>query len=294
MTTTHVERSHFVHVNGIQMHYVAVGEGPMVVLLHGFPETHRSWDLQVPALVQAGFRVITPDLRGYGSTDRPQKGYELESLGGDIVALIDAVSKEPVSLVGHDWGGAVAWHVASRHPDKLERLVVLNCPHPVRMLEVLLSDPDQIRRSWYMLFFQLPMLPEWWLTKDDGANLVRLFRASFRRSKMPPPGILEASRKAMLEPGASRAAIAYYRDAPRGWLHPLRMGKVRRSYLPMDLPVTLIWGQGDVALGERLIEGTERFARRLVVIRIPKAGHFVHQEEPDMVNGHLIQRLRGP
>jgi pimeloyl-ACP methyl ester carboxylesterase len=276
----------------MQMHFVAAGEGPVVVLLHGFPETHRSWDLQVPALVQAGFRVITPDLRGYGSTDRPRNGYELQNLGRDIVALIHAVSKEPVSLVGHDWGGAVAWHVASRHPLELERLVVLNCPHPVRMLEALLSDPDQLRRSWYMFFFQLPMLPEWWLTKDEGANLVRLFRASFRSPRKPPPEILEASRKSLLEPGASRAAIAYYRHALRSWFHPLRMGKVRRSYPSIDAPVTLIWGQGDVALGERLIDGTERFARRLEVVRIPGAGHFVHQEEPDLVNEHLIERLR--
>lgn len=292
MTTTHAGRHHFVRVNGIQMHYVAAGQGPVVVLLHGFPETHRSWDLQVPALVNAGFRVITPDLRGFGSTDRPCLGYELQNLGRDILALINTVAKGPVSLVGHDWGGAVAWHVASHHPDKLDRLVILNCPHPVRMFESLLADPEQILRSWYMFFFQLPILPEWWLTKDDGANLVRLFRASFRRPRTPQPGILEASRRALLEPGASRAAIAYYRYALRGWFHPLRMGKVRRSYGPIDLPVTMIWGQGDAALGERLIDGTERFAKRLEVLRIPGAGHFVHQEEPDVVNGHLIERLR--
>jgi len=300
--STRIQTSHFVHVNKIQMHYAAAGVGPTVVLLHGFPETHRSWDLQVPALVEAGFRVITPDLRGYGSTDRPRRGYELENLGRDIAELIDVVTAEAQSpqsstdqavfLVGHDWGGAVAWQVATRYPEKLRRLIVLNCPHPVRMAEALVSDRDQLARSWYMFFFQLPLLPEWWLTKKDGANLTRLFRANFSRPHTPPPDILEASRQALMEPGAAGAAIAYYRFALRSWFHPLRWKKNLQSYGPIGVPVSVIWGERDIALGKSLLEGSERFAPDLEVLPVPNAGHFVHQEQPDIVNARLLEVLR--
>jgi len=302
--------SHFVHVNDIQMHYVDRGTGPIVVLLHGFPETHRSWDLQVPSLVDAGFRVITPDLRGYGSTDRPRRGYELDNLGRDIAELIDVIAEPSqrtqsskvdgvdegptarVFLVGHDWGGAVAWHVATRYPEKLRKLVVLNCPHPVRMAEALLSDVDQLKRSWYMFFFQLPLLAEWWLTKNDGSNLTRLFRANFSRPHAPPSEILEASRQALMEPDAARAAVAYYRYALRSWFNPLRMKQIMRSYGPIRVPVAVIWGERDIALGRRLLEGTERFAHELDIVPVPGAGHFVHQEEPDVVNATLREIFR--
>jgi pimeloyl-ACP methyl ester carboxylesterase len=143
-----------------------------------------------------------------------------------------------------------------------------------------------------MLFFQLPLLPEWWLTKNEGANLVRLFRASFRRPHEPPAEILEASRRALLEPGAARAAIAYYRHAARGPFHPLHLRALRASYAPIRVPVSILWGLQDSALGESLLEGSERFAPDLEVHRIPDAGHFVHQEQPDTVNRRLLAILR--
>ncbi len=273
------------------MHYVAAGLGPLVILLHGFPETHRSWDFQVPALVDAGFRTITPDLRGYGSTERPRDGYDLGTLGRDIAALIDHVAEAPVFLVGHDWGGAVAWHVATRFPERLRRVVVLNCPHPARFAEALATDPDQLRRSWYMLFFQLPVLPEWWLTRRDGANLVRLFRSGFRHPHAAPSAIAEASRRALIEPDAARAAIGYYRAALRPGVHPWRLRKALRSYGAIRVPVTIIWGRNDPALATRLVDGTERFAPDLDVTLVPGAGHFVHQEKPETVNSLLVDAL---
>lgn len=289
----HTLTSRFVRTNGIQMHYAEAGDGPAVVLLHGFPETHRSWLHQVPALVDAGFRVVTPDLRGYGSTDRPRHGYDVEVLGEDVAGLIESVAGGPVGLVGHDWGGAVAWQAATRHPELLRKLVVLNCPHPVRLAEALVSDLGQIRRSWYMFFFQLPMLPEWWLTRDDGANVERLFRASFRRPHRPSEEIVEASRRALLEPDAARAAIDYYRAAFRKRFRPRAYREALRSYGPVRVPVTVIWGEEDIALGIDLLQGTERFAEDLEILRVPGAGHFVHQEKPDEVNPRLVGALRG-
>jgi pimeloyl-ACP methyl ester carboxylesterase len=278
-------------VQGIRMRYATSGEGPTVVMLHGFPETHRSWDLQVPDLVRAGFRVVRPDLRGYGDTDHPPGGYDIATLGNDVAALIESLDAGPVVLVGHDWGGAIAWFVASRHPELLTRLVILNCPHPVLMARALVSDPMQRRRSWYMFFFQLPRLPELWLTGRDGRNIRSLFRASTTGSRRPPPELVEASRRALLAPGAATCAIAYYRTAMHEVFPPWRFRRYRSQFGRIEVPVTVLWGENDSALGIGLLAGTREYAPRLDVRRITDAGHFVHQEQPEEVNRLLLECL---
>ncbi len=167
---------HYLRANGIRLHYATAGAGRPVVLLHGFPETHRSWDHQLPFLAEHGFRVIAPDLRGYGESDRPHGGYDLDSLADDVAGLIDGACGGRAALVGHDWGGAIAWHTAARHPAKLESVVVMDCPHPALMARALRTNRRQLRRSWYMFFFQLPLLPAWWLAKNGGANLGAMWR----------------------------------------------------------------------------------------------------------------------
>jgi epoxide hydrolase 4 len=274
----------------IPLHHVSAGSGPPVILLHGFPETHRSWDLQRAALVAAGHRVITPDLRGYGGSEAPRAGYDLDTLAGDVVALIDALGERRVNLVGHDWGGAIAWHLATHHAQRLERVVILDCPHPAVMARALQRNRVQRRRSWYMFFFQLPVLPELWLGKKDGYNLERMFRAGSPGEHAVPRALIEAQKRALLAPGRLRPALAYYRTAFRRGLPDMVRG-ARQPFRPIDLPVTLIWGEHDSCLGLELIDGTERFATRLSVHRIPNAGHFVHQERPDEVNRLLIGAL---
>ncbi len=279
-----------VSVNGIKMHAAIAGSGQPVMMLHGFPETHRSWDLQIPALVERGFRVIVPDLRGYGASDRPAQGYDLDTLARDVVELSRVVAKQPVALVGHDWGGAITWHVASHHPDAITRAVVLDCPHPALMARALRSNRAQIRRSWYMFFFQLPRLPERWLSRHGGDNIARMFREGSPGAGDAPPEIVDAERRALLEPGALTAALAYYRTAFRDNARQLVSG-AEPQYPVIDKPVTLLWGEADSCLGLELIDGTERFARSLSVHRVPRAGHFVHQERPDLVNRLLLQAL---
>jgi epoxide hydrolase 4 len=278
-------------VNGIRLFYAEAGSGPPVVLLHGFPETHRSWDLQVPALVAAGFRVIAPDLRGYGRSERTRGGYELENLARDVVGLIDALGLESVRLVGHDWGGAITWLVASLHPDRLERAVIIDCPHPSVMARALRVNARQRRRSWYMFFFQLPLLPERWLARNDGRNIERMFRAGSPGASAVPRELILAEKRALLEPGALGAALAYYRTAFRSGLLPMLRGG-GPEFPPIDLPVCLIWGEADSCLGLELIDGTERWARRLRVEKVAQAGHFVHQERPELVNRILLDALR--
>ncbi len=285
--TTYFETS----VQGIRMRCASSGTGATVILLHGFPETHRSWDLQVPALVAAGYRVIRPDLRGYGGTDKPRDGYDIDTLGGDIAALIRTLDAGPVVLVGHDWGGAIAWYVASRYPGLVRRLIILNCPHPVIMAKAVLKDPGQARRSWYMFFFQIPRLPEHWLTMRKGRNITRLFRASSSGTRRPPRELTEYSRQSLLEPGAARAAIAYYRAALRDVFPPWRFRRYRRRFARVEVPVTVLWGVEDTALGVRLLDGLEEFAPGAQVHRIADAGHFVHQERPDLVNRLMLASL---
>src|SRR5947208_9098506 len=161
-----------VAINGVRLHCVVEGEGPLVLLLHGFPETSRAWRKQIPALAER-FRVVAPDLRGYGTSDKPKgiAAYRTSVLADDIVGLIHAFDAQRAHVVGHDWGGAVAWATAIEHPEAVDRLVVLNCPHPVVMARALRSNLAQVRKSWYMFAFQLPWLPEWALRRDGARAL---------------------------------------------------------------------------------------------------------------------------
>ncbi|MEB2311780.1 MAG: alpha/beta hydrolase [Sorangiineae bacterium] len=276
-------------VNGLRLFYAEHGEGAPVLLLHGFPETHRSWDLQLPALAQAGYRAITPDLRGYGQTEAPKRGYDLDTLSRDVAELIEHAGAGKVSLVGHDWGGAVAWHVATRYPEKLDRLIVIDCPHPVLMARALRSNLRQLRRSWYMFFFQLPELPERLLAARGGARLRSIFHEHPR-----PASIVDATAQALSQPGALRGPLAYYRTMFRRGIPDLVRGRFEEGYRPIELPVTVIWGDEDEALGTELIDGTERFAPDLEVHIVKGAGHFVHQERPDEVNALLLAALARP
>ena len=148
-------------INDLNFHYVEAGEGPLVILLHGFPEFWISWRHQIPALVEAGYRVIAPDMRGYNLTDSPSRvsHYKIDLLASDVVALIQHAGEQKSHVVGHDWGAAVAWHVAMRYPERVNQLAILNGPHP-KVFEKGIWRPSQLIKSWYMFFFQIPLLPE--------------------------------------------------------------------------------------------------------------------------------------
>ena len=286
------ERHGFVTTDGVRLHYTERGEGPAVVMLHGFPDTRRSFELQVPALLQAGYRVITPDLRGYGESDRPPAGYDLDSLTNDICGLVEHLGA-PLRIVGHDWGGGIAWHLASRHPRCVSRLVILNAPHPVIMARALQSNRRQIRRSWYFFFFQLPKIPERWLTKDRGRNIGRMFRVGSPAQHDAPTSIVDEARRALTEPGAIGPPVEYYRASVRGGLLPTRRREFEAQYAgkTVDCPVTIIWGTHDTCLGTELLDGTERYAPGVTIHRIDDAGHFVHQERASAVNPLLLDAL---
>lgn len=255
---------------------------PTVLCLHGFPELAVSWREQLAGLSDS-FRVVAPDMRGYGGTDAPSKvrDYDLDILTRDVVELIDALGVDKVHLVGHDWGGAIAWEVGQRHGDRLHTLSVINCP-PAQVMLKQLRRFDQLRRSWYMLFFQLPYVPERMLTKDPEATVPRVFRGNARNTAPFTQAALEPYVRQLRDRGLP--GINYYRAAARRW--PRRLSRI-------DVPTRLIWGLRDPALGPWFADPTlyehwvTSFDRRL----LEDAGHYPQIEAPDEVNAALREHF---
>lgn len=275
-------------VNGVRLHYVEAGQGPLVVLLHGFPEFWYAWRHQIPALTAAGFRVIALDQRGYNTSAKPAgvAAYRLERLVDDVVGIIHAAGEDHAVIVGHDWGGAIAWSLAMRHPETVHRLIVLNGPHPRRVFEEF-RTAAQLRKSWYIFFFQLPWLPEWLLRRGNYRALdIVLSRDPVRAGAFTAADIA-AYRTALAQPGALTAAINYYRALFRRNLFDLY-----REQRRIDCPTLLIWGEQDRYLGLRFTENLERWVSALTVARIPGASHWVQADAPERVNALLLDFLR--
>jgi pimeloyl-ACP methyl ester carboxylesterase len=274
-------------VNGVRLHYVTAGKGPLVVLLHGFPELWYAWRLQIPALAAAGFRVAAPDMRGYNLSSKPAgvPSYRINRLTGDVAALIRHLGEERAHVVGHDWGGGVAWNVPRHHPEVVDRLVILNSPHK-RALVRELKTLSQMRKSWYMLFFQLPVLPEANIRAFDYALVRRILRKDPVRKDAFTEEDIDAYVKALDQPGALTAAINYYRALPLG--EEPGSAKSRN----VECPTLVIWGEQDSYLGVKLTEGLEEWVPRVRVERIPDASHWVQADAPDLVNRLMIDFLR--
>jgi pimeloyl-ACP methyl ester carboxylesterase len=291
MRLSDLEITHrFATVNGIRMHYVEKGTGPLVVLLHGFPENWWSWRYQIDPLVRAGYRVVAPDQRGYNDTD-PKSPYDVDTLARDARDLIRAAGAERATVISHDWGGAVAWRLAAMHPEVCERLVVMNCPHPAIMARALTGKPSQMRRSWYMYFFMLPFAPEYLLTRDGGRNVAHMLRAqaidpsNFGDDEIRP--FIDAIRK----PGHATAMVNWYRTAMKAGL---KQPGTPPHYPVVDCPTLILWALNDKALGyDDLVPGTERYASHLEIRTLDQCGHFLQQEQPDRVNDALLKWL-GP
>ncbi len=277
-------------VSGLRLHYVEAGRGPLVLLLHGFPEFWYAWRHQIPALASAGFRVLAPDLRGYNDSGKPPgvEAYRLDLLAGDVAGLIAHAGAVRAHVVGHDWGGVVAWWLAMHRPGVVDRLAILNAPHPAAFLREL-RTPGQLLRSWYALFFQLPALPELLFRAGDHALLERILR----RQPLRPGAFTEEDirryKEALSQPGALTAALNYYRAAFR------HRREDSRAIRPVGAPTLLIWGERDRYLGVRLTEGLEGWVPGIRVERLPQASHWVQSDAPEQVNRLLVAFLRdGP
>jgi pimeloyl-ACP methyl ester carboxylesterase len=277
-------------VNGVRLHYVEAGAGPLVVLLHGFPEFWYSWRRQIPALAAAGFRVLAPDLRGYNLSAKPPEvdSYRIEALAGDVAGLIRHAGASSAAVVGHDWGGVIAWRVAAQYPGLVGRLGILNAPHPAAYLRELRRNPGQLLRSWYVFFFQLPWGPEELLRAGDFALVARMLRRQPVHPEAFTPQDVRRYKEALARPGALRAAVNYYRAAFR------RLGRAApEAERVVEVPTLVIWGERDQALSLSLLDGLERWAPRLRVERLPDASHWVQNDAPQRVNELLLGFLGG-
>jgi pimeloyl-ACP methyl ester carboxylesterase len=279
----------FIAINGLHLHTIVAGpaDGPLVVLLHGFPECWYTWRKQIKPLVDAGYRVVVPDQRGYHLSDKPRgiHHYRLEALSADVVELIRSFGRDKAIVVGHDWGGVVAWNLAMHHAEVVEKLIVMNAPHPAAYLREIRSNPAQQRKSWYVGFFQLPRVPEE-LIGYDPVESARLF---FRRSAINQEAFssfdIHVMATAMAQPDALTSMLNWYRALVRD-----------RSALeqpdPIDRPTLLIWAEDDVALGRSLTYGLEPWIGNLKVHYLPHCGHWVQNEAPEEVNEQLLAFLK--
>lgn len=264
-----------VQVNGVRLHVEDHGTGPAVLMLHGWPDSSRLWRNQVPALVEAGFRVIAPDLRGFGRSDMPQdvETYELAALLSDVVGITDALEVDRTHVVGHDWGAALGWEMAIHVPERVNRLVVISVPHPAIPLTL-----DQREKGWYRLFFMFQGIAEAWLQHDDWS----LFREFLRGEGDMGRYLVELSR-----PGALTASLNWYRAnlAPSPPAAP-------PSFPPVTAPTLAIWSGGDHYLAEERVLASERFVEaEWCYQRIEDASHWIPLDVPDLLTDLLLKWL---
>ncbi|HEV2559553.1 MAG TPA: alpha/beta hydrolase [Microvirga sp.] len=272
-------------VNGVTLHVMEAGPetGPLVILLHGFPEFWWGWRQQIEALAEAGFRVVVPDQRGYNLSEKPRgvRAYDLDALAADVTALAQVYGNGRFHLVGHDWGGLVAWWAASRHPHRIERLVILNAPHPAIAGAYMRRHPSQMLKSSYIGFFQIPRLPEKMLAADGFARMRQALVGSSRPGTFSQED-LAAYDHAWAQPGALTGMLNWYRALKY------------RPAMPnprVNAPTLVLWGTQDRFLERGLAEDSLRLCQAGRPVWFEKATHWLHLEEADEVNRELVEFL---
>jgi epoxide hydrolase 4 len=281
----------FLQTNRIRLHCVTQGEGPLVLLLHGFPEFWYSWRFQIPALSRY-FKVVVPDLRGYNDSDKPSNGYDIDTLSADIVGLIEALGYQRAHIVGHDCGGLIAWHLAQKFPQCVDRLAILNAPHPHRLFRDLTSNLEQVLQSWYIFALQVPALPEFLIQQNLKGILQDWFQRHSIRKAAFSSDTLQVYLSALQKNGALTSALNAYRQllSPQSWWMNV-MGTPRL----ITAPTLVLWGQEDKILSPKLAQGLERLISAPLSLKLlPECGHWTQQEVPQTVNRELLEFLRQP
>ncbi|MEX2291429.1 MAG: alpha/beta hydrolase [Mycobacteriales bacterium] len=283
-----------VTANGARFHVAECGppDGPLVLLLHGFPEFWWSWRHQLAAFGDAGFRAVAPDLRGYGASDKPPRGYDAYTLSSDVAGMVRALGARDAFVVGHDWGGVLAWTVATLHPSVVRRLAVLDMPHPLRLRRALHTDTAQLRASAHLGYFQLPKLPEAKILRDDGAFVGALLRR-WGGAGFPDPETERRCREAMQIPGAAHCSLEWYRWAVRSLTRPsgLRfLGLLNRG---VGVPTLQLHGELDSCLLPTTAHGSGAWVDAPYELQVLAGlGHFPHQEDPELVTAALLEHAR--
>ena len=274
----------YITINGVNLHYVTQGSGPLMLMLHGFPEFWYSWRYQIPEFA-SNFKVVAPDLRGYNDSDKPasQSAYKMNELVRDVEGIIRELGYEKCVLVAHDWGGGIAWSFASKYPQMLEKLIIMNCPHPAKFSEGL-RTPQQLLRSWYMFFFQLPVIPELFLQAQDYQFIENAFKGMAIKKSAFSTEDINVYKDAAAKRGALTAMINYYRNI-------LGSPMFNQNSSILEVPTLMIWGEEDTALGKELTYGTESYVEDFQIKYISNCSHWVQQEQPELVNQYMREFL---
>ncbi|MBE9052695.1 alpha/beta hydrolase [Nostocales cyanobacterium LEGE 11386] len=274
----------YITTNGVKLHYVTQGVGPLMLMLHGFPEFWYSWRHQIPEFAKY-FQVVALDLRGYNDSDKPkeQSAYVMDELVKDVEGVIKGLGHDKCILVGHDWGGAIAWSFAYTHPEMLERLIILNLPHPAKFSQGLRTY-QQLLRSWYIFLFQLPLLPELLLESSDYQAIERIIQGTAVNKSAFTPADIDAYKDAAAKRGAIPAMLNYYRNI-------FQQSFITKDWGILTVPTLMIWGENDTALGKELTDNTTTYVSNLQIKYIPHCGHWVQQEKPDLVNQYMREFL---
>jgi pimeloyl-ACP methyl ester carboxylesterase len=275
-------------VNGIRLHTVECGKGPVLLFLHGFPEFWYGWKNQLTYFADQGFRAIAPDQRGYNLSDKPEgiSAYNIEVLVEDIVQLIKTLGEPNVYLVGHDWGGGVAWTLAYLHPELVSKLIILNMPYPGILRSTMKQHWEQIAKSWYVGFFQLPWLPE----KITSLDHFKMLASSLQNTALPgtfSEADLDQYRQAWQQPGSIQAMINWYRATREG-------NPIKEDGPGVLIPVLLIWGEKDQFLIPELAEASISKCAKGMLIKMPEATHWLHHEKSKEVNEKILFFITKP
>lgn len=264
----------------MRLHFDSEGDGPLVVLLHGFPESRRAWKRQLPALARAGFRAVAPDLRGYAQSPKPEgvDAYVMTEVVADVVELIESMSSVPVVVAAHDWGAVVAWNLAMIRPDLVRRLVILNVPHPAAIKRELQRSTRQKIRLLYQVFFQLPLLPELFM-KVFGRTLLR------RAGRFTSEETAEYRREWR---GSLTTMLHYYRAIPKS------RGLLRKLFRRIDVPTMILWGEKEPVFLASGLDDLSEWVSNVRIERIAGAGHFLMTDAPEEVARHIIDFAREP
>jgi pimeloyl-ACP methyl ester carboxylesterase len=283
-----------VTANGARFHLAEHGpeNGPLVLLLHGFPEFWWAWRHQLEALGAAGMRVVAPDLRGYGGSDKPPRGYDAYTLSSDVAGMIRALGAPDAHVVGHDWGGLLGWAVATMHPSIVRSLAVLGMPHPLRMREALVREPAQLKATSYAAFFQLPRAPEARLRRDNASYVESLLRR-WGGPGFPDDETAARCRAAMQIPGVAHSSLEWYRWAVRSQSRPSGHRFLRLMAQGVQAPVLQVHGAVDRCTLPATAHGSGAYAHAGYTMRmLDGVGHFPHEEAPDLVTALLLEHAR--
>ena len=298
--TTLVTETRFIQLRGLRFHIETAGpeDGPLVILLHGFPENWASWKEQIGPLANWGFRVVAPDQRGYNLTEKPEgvQNYQMNEMTEDVLSLIAHFGRERAVIVGHDWGGAVAWNLAIRHPQQVERLVILNIPHPAALRRALATPTTgQFLRSWYIAFFQTPGLPEWLLRRGRFAGMRAILQTSAQKDTFTRDDIQRyVEAWGQPGPGGQGSALTSMIDWYRALGSSLVSGGsslLADSNQRVSAPTLILWGERDIALVPQMAQWSLEWCDQGRLIRFAEATHWVQHDEAVRVNARMLDFL---